>query len=183
MEKHYNVRLMHGVWEIRNGNFSTGVTLEELRELAGAVNHLLESIEQGMTQDAAEYEMRVWALHKYLDSSTWVFPPTTESYVYREGQRRTGNTYRPSVYFLKHASMPDLIKIGHSQDVYDRTKALYWAFKNGECDVLAIAQTPHHKSLEQLIHWHFWGHNVDGEWFTQRPVLDWLQNIRTAVYS
>lgn len=97
----------------------------------------------------------------------WVFPKK-RSEIFSSGQ---------CVYFVQAQGRPDVIKIGQTINLANRTKNLISQY-DCEMDVVAFVRTRNHKQAETGFHALFRGVRVDGEWFEAPPVLTFLEQFR-----
>jgi hypothetical protein len=81
----------------------------------------------------------------------------------------------PSVYFVRVDTRPRLVKIGRTTNMANRTKGL--AYKEGvdEVSVLAFAKTTSHHKLERALHAVLHRNRVEGEWFEESAVMDFIE--------
>lgn len=73
-----------------------------------------------------------------------------------------------TVYFASQIDRPDLIKIGHTDNVTRRMRQLAASFENG---IELLATTEGGKEAETTFHRMFSAFRDEGEWFKQNPAL------------
>lgn len=97
----------------------------------------------------------------------WVFPEK-RSEIFSSGQ---------CVYFVQAQGRDDIIKIGQTINLANRTKNLMSQY-DCEIDVVAFVRTSNHKRAEAGFHALFRTSHVGGEWFEAPPVLTFLEQFR-----
>lgn len=112
------------------------------------------------------------------------YPFHHEFAAYIRGKSRRSSAQRfCGVYFLRLHGRPDVIKIGHSIDLYARTKQFWLEYKrevpdgNPKFEIVAFAHTDNGYETERMFHQFFKADQVDGEWFRTDAVIAWLKRV------
>lgn len=105
-------------------------------------------------------------LEALVSGCEWVFPKERKD-VYSSGT---------CVYFIQCETEPELIKIGMTQNLSQRSKGLASSM-GSDVKVIAYAKTTEYKYLEQALHYHFRYCNEHGEWFQERDIWKFLSDV------
>lgn len=154
--------LVTGLMQTRNLMISSGKSHAELYR---------DAIEQRDKDISANIQMEYpftdeWAIHK-LNSA-------------RSRPRKAKRFY--GVYILTTLERPEIVKIGQSIDLYNRSKGLRYELSydinDPHFETIAFIHTKELDSVEQFLHQLFADACVGGEWFQRAPVTAWLKQFR-----
>lgn len=112
------------------------------------------------------------------------YPFQHEAAVYVRGKSRRASSPRfCGVYFLQMSDRPGVVKIGHTIDLYQRTKQFWHEAKleagdsNVQFNVVAFAHSNDGYQTERMFHTFFNHAHVEGEWFSVEVITAWLKGL------
>lgn len=160
-DKHYLLRVENQIARLYDEN---GLPLA-----SDAYEILCAYIRRGKTERRAEEALiRAKELEK---TNAWVFPdPQKRREIYSSGS---------CVYFLTAEKMPDLIKIGKTHNLANRTKTIAREFET-EVTVVAFVKTHFASEAEDGFHALFSDKRHWHEWFHAPQVLSYIQQFRNS---
>ncbi len=85
--------------------------------------------------------------------------------------------FKNCVYFGRHFAYPSLVKIGHTSNLKKRVASLESENYNIEFEIVAIIISDEHAKLEKYLHIYFAYCRKQGEWFSEKPIFDFLSLI------
>ena len=103
----------------------------------------------------------------FVNADLYMRPRSTALSMITTG--RSENWHGAPVYFAHTCDDEWLIKIGSSQNPFQRVRTLR-APSGARCELMAVIPSVG-SIFEQWLHWYFVGLRVEGEWFTPWPPL------------
>ncbi len=170
----YTVRYLNGY--MLPSKQGSEITDHDIRTMIAGLTLTLAQVESGLSVSQIEALEESNVLDTLLASGSWFFGALAASMGYRPGIQK--NHVTSCVYFLVSHSMPDVVKIGMTSDLFNRTKEHYQDWLYGEHKLIAVFCTPHYKAAERALHRHFRLSYKTNELYQRSTVEAFLRHIQ-----
>jgi len=174
-----HIRRDYGKLFIKDDYTGDYLNLDDLHKMIQELTALAYEMSVGKSQHDLKQEIYAYSI-RYMWASAVIHYPFEHPYLYWSGEY-SGNNRSPKeprfsgVYFITHPDKPELIKIGCSVDIYQRTKGLFHEYGKKPLRVVGYIETDEQFEVESFLHNKFSALRDEKEWFDYWRVIEWLE--------